>query len=424
MIDARIQRTLNEGSGMRRSLCSLLAAAALFAGGGYLPEFPTAAAAQSPAEARPGPAGQEQVIARMHAMLDRRLDEAAASRQRYWRELRAADGTVDWTRARRDLARLLRVPAECAGKQRVVEVERKIVARLNEGVIERVTVEVCRRQLLAVGLAGWPATECTPAPLVVAFHGTAGTPEKVFGIDDPARFDLKDYHHAYGRALMARGFAVFAPLLLTETSAQACTGYNGTRNEVNHRALPLGTALNGMQLGMIMDAVGFLLRDRRVRADRMGAYGISHGGQLAFYFAALDHRVRATVVSQWFESRAEKLAGSRHPDALWREPGAAHNQHPDILRYFTDVETAMLIAPRALLIEAGRRDGERAKSAEREFPRIASAYRNLGAPPGAACLEVADAGHEIVMKAAADFLEHWLRGDKRAACPAPAAGRS
>jgi dienelactone hydrolase len=371
----------------------------------------------------PWPAGQDKVVARMHAYLDQRLEAAAAERERYWRSLRDANGTVDRARARRDLGRLLRVPDNCLDDQSAAAADRREVARLSEGMIERITLEVCRGELLALGLIGWPDAAAA-VPLVVAFHGTSTTPENVFGIDDPAELDVPDYQHRFGRALMAKGFAVFAPLLLTETKADPRTGYNGTRNTMNRRALPLGAGMNGMQIGMVMSAAGFILRDDRIERGRIGAYGISHGGQLAFYFAALDRRVSATVVSQWIEAREAKLSGASHADALWRYPSAAHNLYPDILRHFTDVETASLIAPRGLFVEAGRRDGERARGAERVFPRILETYARLGAPPGAACLDLVDAGHEIIMHAADEFLDYWLRGsggsDLGSFCPRPA----
>jgi dienelactone hydrolase len=76
-------------------------------------------------------------------------------------------------------------------------------------------------------------------------------------------------------------------------------------------------------------------------ADRipLGVVGYGEGGLIAFYAAALDERVAATLVSGYFDSR----------EALWAEP--VYRNLFGLLREFGDAEIAMLIAPRALIVE-------------------------------------------------------------------------
>lgn len=353
------------------------------------------------------PFGQDAVVSSIHEYLDARLQDATASRRNYWDSLRRADGTFDLARARGDLRQSLGVPDDCVGATSGVSIERSLVESTEHARIERWTMKVCAG-LVATGLVGRPHGRDRP-PLVIAMHGTNSSPENVFGLPDPAKVEGEDYHHGFGRRLMMRGFVVFAPVLITETQADPLEGYNKTRNLLNQRALPLGLSINGLQVGMLVSSLPLLLRESGADPDRVAVYGISHGGQLAFYLMAIDERIRAAVISQWFEERAEKIAGRGHPDALWRYHHTGHNFYFGMLLHFTDIDVANLIVPRGLFIEAGREDRIRAVSAAQTFPALQAVYQQTGAPDGAVCIEVApDAGHEIVMNMSATFLDRWL----------------
>jgi cephalosporin-C deacetylase-like acetyl esterase len=71
----------------------------------------------------------------------------------------------------------------------------------------------------------------------------------------------------------------------------------------------------------------------------LGVLGYAEGGLLAFYAAALDTSIHATLVSGYFDSRQR----------VWEEP--IYRNVFGLLREFGDAEIATLIAPRALLIE-------------------------------------------------------------------------
>jgi dienelactone hydrolase len=74
-------------------------------------------------------------------------------------------------------------------------------------------------------------------------------------------------------------------------------------------------------------------------AARIGVAGYGEGGLIAFYAAAIDPRIQATLVSGYFDNR----------DAVWSEP--IYRNVFTLLREFGDAEIASLIAPRSLLIE-------------------------------------------------------------------------
>lgn len=362
---------------------------------------------ESVAAKLPTPFGQGAVVSAIHEYMDARLGRAAQDRRAYWDGLRQANGALDYARARADLRSLLGMPNDCWPPRAGRLITQTPVASLEEGRIERWTMKVCSG-LIMTGLVGYPKGNAG-TPLVIAMHGTSATPESVFGIEDKADIEVIDYHHSFGRRLMSRGLIVFAPLLITETRADPREGFNKTRNEINRRGLPMGLSVNGIQIGMLSAALDILLESSAADSSRVGVYGISHGGQLGFYFAAIESRVRAAVISQWFEDRAKKLSGSAHPHALYRYHDAQHNFYNKMLLYFTDIDVARLIAPRGLFVEAGRKDGPRAKSAAANFQKLAKIYQEVGSQAGTVCIEVAaDAGHEIIMNKSLQFLEYWL----------------
>ena len=69
----------------------------------------------------------------------------------------------------------------------------------------------------ARAVLGLPKHRQPPYPLVVAQHGIGSSPERVFGFDDPS-----DVYHAYGRRLVEAGYAVVAPMNVTEIKRARC----------------------------------------------------------------------------------------------------------------------------------------------------------------------------------------------------------
>jgi dienelactone hydrolase len=72
---------------------------------------------------------------------------------------------------------------------------------------------------------------------------------------------------------------------------------------------------------------------------RIGVVGYAEGGLIAFYSAALDPRITATLVSGYFDSR----------ERLWAEP--IYRNVFGLLHEFGDAEIGTLIAPRSLVVE-------------------------------------------------------------------------
>jgi hypothetical protein len=366
------------------------------------------------ADARPGAprSGSAEVDAgydSMQRFLAGRVPGMATLRAENWRgrDLSSVEAFTASAHPQRERLRaLLGVPPRCKGDGRL---ESRARVTAPDGLtIERVQIRSCGGALVQSGLVGYRAGLKGPAPLVVVLHGTAASPERAFGLDDPQAYQTREYHHRVAARLAEAGYLVYAPHLVTERRDDPQTGFNRLRNEIDLRAAGAGFRLLGLEIGQIMAAPGALRASGLARPGAMGVYGISLGGMLAYYYAALDPRVTAVAVSQWIEDRDRKLMGEPEDDPLWRHPAAGHAVTPGLLPHFDDAAVASLIAPRALFIEAGR-DDPRARTAPAVYGRIKSLYRELRLPGAAACLELAPGGHEVVLNGARMFLDRWLR---------------
>jgi fermentation-respiration switch protein FrsA (DUF1100 family) len=269
--------------------------------------------------------------------------------------------------------------------------------------IHKWVFEVCGSQFLVAGLVGIPARLRGPFPLIVAFHGTAGSPERIFGLDGN-----DDYHHKFALRLTEQGYMVFSPVIITQYVEDDRGSYNRCRNEIDNRGLPVGVRLAGIELGQIMSVLNYLLTRDDVDPGRVAVYGISLGGFLAFNLGALDPRIKVVVVSQYFEDMVGKLTGLTYPDSYWRYEDADYMFFQDILLKFSSVDIASLIVPRKLFIEVGSQD-PRVDSASRCFLEVKAIYDQLKLPPDSAQMEVGNGGHEVFLKGSLRFLNKWVK---------------
>src|SRR5436190_3740197 len=111
-----------------------------------------------------------------------------------------------------------------------------------------------------------------------------------------------------------------------------------------------GQVLWGMMVYDSLRAVDFLLTRDDVDSRRIGTLGMSMGSNMAWWLAALDERIKATVdincLTDYQALIADKGLG-RH---------GVYYFVPDLLNHFTTAQINALIAPRAHLGLAGTRD--------------------------------------------------------------------
>jgi dienelactone hydrolase len=248
-----------------------------------------------------------------------------------------------------------------------------------------------------------------PAPAVIALHGHGyGADELVgIGLDGRTRDEPEGYHQDFAVALCRRGLVVLAPEL---------RGF-GRRREPQDReegptisscqqaawwGVMLGHPLLGSRVWDVLRALDLLEARPEVDAGRIGIMGGSGGGAAALFAAALDQRLRAAVISNYFCTFKDSILAIKHCHC---------NYVPGILQDAEMADIAALIAPRPLLIQTGADDqifplaGVLAA-----YQRLHSAYRALGASDQLR-RDVFAGGHQINGAPAYEFLSRQLEED-------------
>ena len=137
-------------------------------------------------------------------------------------------------------------------------------------------------------------------------------------------------------------------------------------------ALMLGRTLMGYRVVEARRALDWLSARPEVDANRLGMTGISGGGQVTFHTAALDPRIKAVLVSGYFNTYRGSVYSIYH---------CTDNFIPGIIRWFEMPDLVGLIAPRAAFFEQGGRDPifpvETFKQAVEKAQRI---YKVFGVP--------------------------------------------
>lgn len=210
---------------------------------------------------------------------------------------------------------------------------------------ENVTVHAVRWKVLdgitAEGLLLKPA-EIRAA--IVALPEADWTPEALCGITSHP-IDATDYV----RRLAEAGCLVVIPVLISrddELSGSPFVTYTNQphREFIYRQAFEIGRHVIGYEVQKVLAAVDLFEQMSRRNGDDwpIGVAGVSEGGLIALYSAAIDARMDATLVSGYFQQRED----------IWQEP--IYRNVWGLLTEFGDAELAGMIAPRRLVIEACR----------------------------------------------------------------------
>lgn len=201
--------------------------------------------------------------------------------------------------------------------------------------------------------------------------GMRGTPELAANIED--------HNYDYGLQMARRGFLTICPDLRvfgerSDLRRDGSPPYPGRDNcNVQYlRGGMLGIYTLTLNVFDMMRTVDYLETRPEVDAKRIGLMGLSQGGTMTTFTAALEPRIAAAdiigYVNSWcrFGARDGNFCGSQIV--------------PEIFRWFDTSDIAGLIAPRPLLVEMGVHDGcfnfEAMLAGYREVEKI---YRAAGA---------------------------------------------
>jgi dienelactone hydrolase len=177
---------------------------------------------------------------------------------------------------------------------------------------------------------------------VVALPDADWTPEMLTGITSAS-----DSCPPIAAKLAACGVQVVVPTLVSRDdtfSGNANVAFTNQphREFIYRQAFELGRHIVGYEVEKVQSAVDELeaLNQAESKELPIGIVGVSEGGLLALYSAAVDLRIDAAMVSGYFQPR----------ERVWQEP--IYRNVWSLLTEFGDAEIASLVAPRALVIEA------------------------------------------------------------------------
>ncbi|ULL18299.1 dienelactone hydrolase [Paenibacillus sp. H1-7] len=191
-------------------------------------------------------------------------------------------------------------------------------------------------------------------PVVVGCHGHGYGSKSAVGLlpDGSEANDDPNVHRKFGIALVRRGFAVVIPELIGfgDRKLENEAVVNRDSNScfpISVYLMMLGKTTAGIRIQETMAAIGYAAEREELDASRIGIFGLSGGGLVAAFTAALDERIRAAVVSCYTNTFLDSILYRRH---------CIDNYIPGILRYAEMPDLVGLIAPRPLFIEAGQHD--------------------------------------------------------------------
>ena len=243
-------------------------------------------------------------------------------------------------------------------------------------------------------------------PAVIALHGHGGGAAEVVGLtaSPHAAQEVRATDGDYALQLARRGYVVLAPEQLgfgerREPADEAEGWSRSSCRRLAFWAMMLGTTVLGMRVWEVMRCLDYLATRPEADATRVACVGHSGGGTVALLAAALEDRIGAAVLSGCLVN---------YGDGVLDEPHCECHYVPGLLPLAELDDVAALIAPRPLLIEAGRSDPVfPAEAVQRAQAKLAQVYGLLGADDRLA-LELFEGGHRFCSAGAADFLARWL----------------
>ena len=274
------------------------------------------------------------------------------------------------------------------------------------GYTRRTVVFATREGMDAIGYFLVPDNTKGPVPVVICLPGHGRGIDDLVGLDEKGqpRDHHDGYQHDFAIQCVEHGYASFALELLgfghrRDPSARKAGDSASSCQPASGAALLLGETMAGWRAWDTMRSIDFLETRPEIDAKRIAVMGISGGGTVALYAAALDERVKAAVLSCSF---------CTYKDSIFSISHCIDNYVPGLLRDFEMADVASLIAPRYLFCEAGSKDDifpkEGVKAA---LAQVSKAYAARGAADHVDS-EIFEGGHLFHGKGAFEKLGVWL----------------
>ncbi len=165
-------------------------------------------------------------------------------------------------------------------------------------------------------------------------------------------------------------------------------------------ALLRGQTLLGLRVWDQMRLIDYIETRAEPRMPGLACVGLSGGGTVTTYTAALEPRITCAVISCAFNPYRDSIMPLAH---------CVCNYVPGILPYAEMADIAGLIAPRPVLIEAGTEDRSfPVEGTQRAVAELRRIYEVFGVGPAVAT-DIFEGGHRWSGAKAYAWLEQELR---------------
>lgn len=245
-----------------------------------------------------------------------------------------------------------------------------------------------------------------PGPCVICIPGHGAGVDEICGIqpDGKVRDSRDGYQHDFALQCADQGLCALAvePIGFghrRDPAARAKGAGASSCMPAAGAALLLGQSMIGWRLWDIIRSVDYLETRADVDAGRVGLMGISGGGMMTLFGAALEPRIKACLVSGYYNTFRDCIFSIAH---------CIDNYVPGLLATAEMPDVAGLIAPRPMFVESGTRDPifpidatRRAFEEARKIWRVWGAEDRLG-------LEVFEGEHSFSGKEGFPFLKKHL----------------
>lgn len=272
---------------------------------------------------------------------------------------------------------------------------------------ERVEITTYEGLRMAMYLLIPDQTASARVPAVLAIHGHGYGSRELVGLnpDGTERQGDPGLHKDFAVSLVKQGFVTAVPELLgfgdRRLAEDLDSGKPGQNScfRLSSALLMAGRTMAGYRIYETMRALDYVLGRDEVDGGRTGIMGISGGGLVAGFTAALDQRISCAVVSGYAGTFADSILARNH---------CLDNYIPGILADAEMPDLLGLLAPRGLFLESGAADPLFGPAAARQaLSRLQMIYGAAG-QEGKVEADFFTGGHEIHGEPAFAWLREQL----------------
>ncbi|RSL35288.1 dienelactone hydrolase [Salibacterium salarium] len=251
-----------------------------------------------------------------------------------------------------------------------------------------------------------PKNDRNDHPAVLALHGHGYGSREIVGLTDTGEEDntAMGIHQHFAVQLVKRGMKVFAPEVIGFGDRRLTEDIENENASSCYRMafhlLMAGKTLAGLRVFEARRVLDTIETFSDVCKTRLGVMGFSGGGLIAAHTAALDERIRATVLCGFTNTYKHSILTRNH---------CIDNYVPGAIEVAELPDYIGLIAPRPLFIESGSRDPIfPVKGTESALRRLTEIYENEHAG-NQLDSHIFDGVHEISGKHSYDWMSKKLQ---------------